>query len=163
MFFSSTTLSICLSSAGAFRAMSHLFLVVEFVLCFGVFNGIAAVLPSQTSSLRTSTTFAKGVTTTAPARPSVDDLRRRQYYPNYICGYDSGAINTISCIDTALSCMATLLPNGQAYQYCSTPGAAAQAIATSAIPYGRWTYCPDYTLCWYVSAMARIRDTASNL
>ena len=54
------------------------------------------------------------------------------------------------------------VPNGQAYQYCSTPAAASQLVFTTALPSG-WTYCPDSTLCWYVSASTQTREAACKL
>jgi len=101
-------------------------------VCLWVSSGITAVLPSRTSSLGTSIISAKELRTTDPGHPFGDDVRKRHTTPGYI--YPS------------LSCMGTLLPNGQVYQYCSTLAAASQLVFTTALPSG-WTHCPDYTLC----------------
>ena len=105
---------------------------------------LAAALPTATSLVDSSPcTSAIAVESPSTTSPPTNDLRKRQ--ANY-CGYNTGG--TLTCYDPGLACEATLLANGQAYQYCSTPGASLQALWTTMYAYGDWQICPAYAYCW---------------
>lgn len=135
------------------RIMSQLrAVVVTLFACLATVNAVAllttpaAYLPNGYDG-RSITVGPAPVITAAP------ELRRRQSSGVQTnCGESDGTTNY--CLN-GKACAATIYENGNAYGYCSSPGASTQAFETSALadvsssyPYPK---CPGiHVACWYV-------------
>ena len=105
-------------------------------LCAFASTTIAAILAGSptTALLGGPNQVQVGIITPKPNLQPALGLRKRQGASS-ICGYADDDVS-FWCQDTALYCAATILRNGDAYQFCSTSGEDAQAIGTTCREYG---------------------------
>lgn len=149
-----------LASKTSFAPFLHLRLSREsYTMNYSIFVVLLSAFLSTTTAnaLSGSATLATSyishadvVTTPAPNRPPDHELRKRQPYSQYICGY-SDVTRTRYCVSSSDYCTATIFPNGQAYAYCSDPNVDNQVFVTTG--YNSWNFntpCPSLALCWYV-------------
>lgn len=120
-------------------------------LCSGANAGFLSDVPSPTAyPYSNSEQHAK--TTSIAFRPERMGLRKRETAKDRECGSEVGG-DYYTCNNPIARCTNTLLSKGKtyrAYQYCSTPNLANQAIFTGAI--SSWNLpiekCPESIVCW---------------
>lgn len=92
-------------------------------------TAIGAVLSASQTAFTTTTHDAAAPAVTSPASfPGLaHDLKARQANPGHICGFLNSNYS-LTCIDHSLSCVGTVLTDGDAYQYYSTPDAGCPVV-----------------------------------
>lgn len=120
----------------------------------------ALLVPTPTPTVSIPVSIVDAAASPTITRPGWKDWVRspqdQEIHTSNTCGFSR--LNWWSCYDSLAICTNTLLENGHAYQFCSTPGADAQTYDTDVFDHSSWTFnsWPANRAYWYISPITII-------